>query len=145
VVVGDCRRDVGAGEDSLAQMKALARAVVTPPVSAMIGVSGLSWLATSAGVDPPTSRGGLLGVIGALPGGVGPSVMIESVYRRTPAKLTRFLTAAFAGKMVFFGVYVTIMLRGVSLPPVPFVAGFTAYFITLHLIEALSLRRLFAS
>jgi hypothetical protein len=37
------------------------------------------------------------------------------------------------------------MLKGVSLVPVPFVVSFVAYFIALHLFEALSLRRLFAS
>jgi len=30
------------------------------------------------------------------------------------------------------------------LQPVPFVASFTAYFITLHIVEALYLQRLFA-
>ena len=47
--------------------------------------------------------------------------------------------------MVFFGVYVTVMLKVLALRPLPFVVSFTAYFIALHVIEALCLRRLFAS
>ena len=54
------------------------------------------------------------------------------------------MIAAFAAKMVFFGAYVAVMLLALALRPVPFVASFTAYFIALHLIEALCLKRLFA-
>jgi len=45
---------------------------------------------------------------------------------------------------VFFGVYVTIMLRVLALRPLPFVVSFTTYFIALHLFEAFCLQRLFA-
>ena len=54
------------------------------------------------------------------------------------------MIAAFAGKMVFFGAYVAVMLRRAGVRPVPFVASFTGYFIALYLIEALCLKRLFA-
>jgi hypothetical protein len=54
------------------------------------------------------------------------------------------MVAAFAGKLVFFGVYVTIMLRVLAVRPLPFVVSFTTYFIALHLFEALCLQRLFA-
>ena len=55
------------------------------------------------------------------------------------------MIAAFAGKMVFFGAYVIVMLRLLSLPPVPFVASFTSYFIALLVMETLCLQRLFAA
>jgi hypothetical protein len=111
----------------------------------MVGVSLLSWLATSAWVDTQTSRAVLYGMVGPLAVAVVGSMSVDRIYRRNPGRLTGFLAAALGVKMVFFGIYVTIMLRGLSLPPVPFMASFTAYFITLHLIEALSLRRLFSS
>jgi hypothetical protein len=50
---------------------------------------------------------------------------------------------AFAGKMVFFGAYVTLALTMFPLRPVPFVISFTSYFIALHVTEAIWLRRLF--
>ncbi len=53
------------------------------------------------------------------------------------------MVAAFGGKLVFFGAYVTVMLGVLSLRPLPFVISFTAYFIALHLFEALCLQRLF--
>ena len=63
-----------------------------------------------------------------------------------PGALTALMVAAFAGKLVFFGAYVAVMLRrAVGCGPMPFVASFTGYFIALHLIEALYLRRLFAA
>ena len=37
------------------------------------------------------------------------------------------------------------MLRVLELRPLPFVVSFTGYFIALHVIEALFMRRLFAS
>jgi hypothetical protein len=120
-------------------------AVLSNPAGLMVGVSLLSWLATSAWVDTQTSRAVLYGMLGPLVVAVVASMSVDSIHRRNPGRLTGFLTAALGVKMVFFGVYVTIMLRGLSLPPVPFMASFTVYFITLHLIEALSLRRLFSS
>ena len=67
----------------------------------------------------------------------------ERTYRRDPARLTGLMVTAFAGKMVFFGTYVAIMLQGQALRPVPFIVSFTASFVALHVAEALRLRRLF--
>ena len=55
------------------------------------------------------------------------------------------MIAGFAGKMVFFGAYVAVVIKGLSQPAVPFVVSFTGSFIALHVIEALALRRLLAS
>ncbi len=71
-------------------------------------------------------------------------VVTERTWRSQPERLTAVMVAAFAGKLVFFGAYVAFMLSVLSLRPVPFVAGFTGYFIVLHFAEALSLRRLLA-
>ena len=68
----------------------------------------------------------------------------ERTYRRRPERLTAMMVAAFGVKMVFFGAYVAIALKVLSLRPIPFVISFTGYFIGLHVIEALYLRRLFA-
>ena len=48
--------------------------------------------------------------------------------------------------MVFFGAYVAVVHQGACPSrPIPFVVSFTGSFIALHLIEALALRRLFAT
>ena len=48
----------------------------------------------------------------------------------------------FALKFVFFVVYVAVMLRLLSLRPVPFVIAFVSYFIALYAMQAFYLRRL---
>jgi hypothetical protein len=72
-------------------------------------------------------------------------MVMEQTYRRDPARLTAVMIAAFAGKLVFFGAYVAVMLGLLAVRPIPFVVSFTSYFIGLYLIEALYLRRLFAN
>ena len=84
-----------------------------------------------------------LGVLGPLLVASGTCVMAGRTYRRDPERLTGLMVKAFAGKMVFFGVYVAVMIGLLSMRAMPFVISFTASFIVLHLSEALYLRRLF--
>jgi hypothetical protein len=71
-------------------------------------------------------------------------VMMQRTYQRSPERLTGVMTAAFGAKLVFFAAYVVIMLRGLSLRPIAFVASFAAYFVGLYALEALFLKRLLA-
>jgi len=84
----------------------------------------------------------VLGTIGPLAVASATWVLMQQTYRRDPRRLTPLMLKLFAGKMVFFGVYVAVMLGVLALRPVPFVVSFTISFVSLHLIEALSLRRL---
>ena len=110
----------------------------------MIGASVVSWLAATAVLDRPAGLAVLLGMIAPLAAVSGTWIAAERTYRRNPERLTSVMIAAFAAKVLFFGAYVTIVLRARSLRPVPFVASFATYFIALYLAEALCLRRLFA-
>ena len=114
------------------------------PVGLMVGASVGSWLAATALLGAQTGVAVFLGMLAPLAMTVGSWVAIERAHRRNPADVTRLMMAAFAGKMVFFGAYVVVVLRGLSVQPQPFVISFTAYFIGLYLVEALYLRRLFA-
>lgn len=108
----------------------------------MAGASLSSWLVmtmTSNGLGDPEV---LLGMAAPLVSAVGSWVAYERVHRLTPARLTSVMIGALALKMVFFGGYVGVMLRGLDLRPVPFVVSFAAYFIALHAMEAMFLRRL---
>ena len=111
------------------------------------------WMATgsvlSAALIVAAGRGAyaaevLFGMAGPLVETVASWVVADQVFRRRPERLTAVMITAFAGKLVFFGAYVAVMLKVLSLRPAPFVASFTAYFIALHFVEALALRRLFA-
>jgi hypothetical protein len=114
------------------------------PVAWMVAASLLSWLVVTilAGTDAGVVV--LLGMIGPLVVAIATWVLAERTYTRYPERLTSVMVQAFAGKLVFFGAYVAVMLKVLSLRPVPFVVSFTTYFVALHLTEALLLRRLFA-
>jgi hypothetical protein len=112
------------------------------PALWMTGMGLMSWLAAAV-----TSRGSadpevLLGMAGPLVSAVGSWIAYERAHRSAPGRLTNVMIAALAVKMVFFGAYVGVMLRGLNLRPVPFVVSFAAYFIALHAMEAMFLRRL---
>jgi len=115
------------------------------PVSWMIAVSGLSGLAALALFERATGIAVLFGMLGPLSIATATWILVERTYRDSPDRVTSLMVAGFAGKMLFFGAYVIVMLRLMSLPPVPFIASFTSYFIALHVMEALHLKSLFAA
>ena len=110
----------------------------------MVGVSAVTCVAAAVGFGSRTGVEVACGWLGPLGMACGTWVLTERTWRRQPERLTALLITAFAGKMVFFGAYVAVMLKGLALRPVPFVASFTGAFIVLHLMEALALRNLFA-
>jgi hypothetical protein len=114
------------------------------PLAWMVGASIGSWLVIAAWFGVSNSREVLFGMLAPLAGAAATWVLVARTFPARPESVTPLMVAAFAGKLVFFGVYVTIMLRVLALRPLPFVASFTTYFIALHLFEALCLQRLFA-
>jgi hypothetical protein len=104
-----------------------------------------SALAAIAVAGRRTGREVLLGMAAPLAAAAVSWVLTERTFRQNPERLTALLVSGFAGKMVFFGAYVLVMLAVVGLRPVPFVASFTGYFIGLYMFEALLMRRLFAA
>jgi hypothetical protein len=115
------------------------------PVAWMVGAGLVTWLAATAGFGTGTIAATFYGMIGPLVVAVVTWRLAEQTYRRNPVALTGLMMAGFVGKMVFFGAYVAGVILGLSQPAVPFAVSFTGSFIALHLIEALALRRLFAS
>jgi hypothetical protein len=118
-------------------------AVRLTPVGAIVGASVAGGFGAVALARPSVLAEVLLGMAGPLVVAVASWELTQQTYRRRPERLTRLMVAAFAGKLVFFGAYVTVMLAGASLEPLPFVVSFTASFIGLLVVEALCLRRLF--
>ncbi len=72
-------------------------------------------------------------------------MLTQRVYKASPERLTSVMISAFAGKLVFFGAYVGLAVGVLGVKPVPFAVSFTGYFIALHMIEALWMKRLFVS
>lgn len=85
-----------------------------------------------------------LGILGPLFVAAASWSAAARVWKRAPERLTAMMIAAFAGKLVFFGAYVAIMLSALSLPAVPFVVSFTASFVVFHVAEAVALQRMFS-
>lgn len=110
----------------------------------MAAACAVAWLAAVAALGTRTGVEVLGGILGPLAVACGSWVLTERTWRRRPERLTSLLMTAFAGKMVFYGAYVAVMLKVLALRPVPFVVSFTGAFIVLHLMEALGLRNLFA-
>jgi hypothetical protein len=114
------------------------------PLVWMIGASTSTWAAISAAGDDDVNPEALYGMLGPLASACATWMAVRWAQRSAAPNLMGVMLAGFALKMVFFGVYVTVMLRVLSLRPVPFVVSFTGYFIALYAMEALFLRRAFA-
>lgn len=72
-------------------------------------------------------------------------VVMERAYRINPQRLNSVMITAFAGKLVFFGLYVAFAIGVLAIKPIPFVLSLTFYFVALHLIEAILLKRMLVS
>ena len=114
------------------------------PLVWMVGASLVSWLVVRVLGGDRVHPEALFGMLGPLASACATWVAVQWALRPGPASVTAVLIGGFALKMVFFGAYVTVMLRTLALRPVPFVVSFTVYFIALYAMEALFLRRAFA-
>lgn len=114
------------------------------PLWWMAGASIGAWAALAVVPGFASDRDVLFGMLAPLLGAAATWLIVTRTYASRPELLMSLMVAAFAVKLVFFGVYVTIVLTVLSVRPVPFVISFTTYFIALHLFEALCLQRLFA-
>jgi hypothetical protein len=83
-----------------------------------------------------------LGMIGPLASAIASWIAIERQRLKRPEALTSILIKSFAAKMIFFAAYITVLLKTGLVRPNPFVVSFISYFVLLHGIEAIGLRRL---
>ena len=107
-------------------------------------VSVASWFVAALIVDRRTGIEILFGMLGPLIATASSWVLAERIYRQRTEQLTTVMATAFVAKIVFFGAYIAVVIVLLRFRPVPFVVSFTSYFITLYLMEALYLRRLFS-
>jgi len=115
------------------------------PLQWMIAVSVLSWVIVAGVADGRANPEVLYGMVGPLAVAAVSWVVTKRTYAAAPERLMGVLITGMAVKAVFFGAYVVVMLRILALRPGPFIASFTSYFIALHMMEALFMRRLFAN
>jgi hypothetical protein len=111
----------------------------------MLSGSVLSCFLVMVVTGPKTRNDVWLGMLGPLAAAVVSWIAIERRYAGRPEALTGLLIRAFAAKMIFFAIYVSVLLKVGIVRPVPFVVSFMCYFVSLHVLEAIGLRRLLAS
>jgi hypothetical protein len=112
--------------------------VAARPVPWIVGGSVAACLAALAATGFDTVPEIVLGMAGPLVSAVGTCVLRE---RTAPERLGAVMMTAFAVKMLFFGAYVVAMLSVLNLEPRAFIVSFTCYYVALHLVEALLLKR----
>ena len=108
-------------------------------IAGSIGVWFIVTVATPVPVNPEL----FWGMFGPLVSAVATWIVVERAQRLWPERVIGTLVMLFAGKVVFFGAYMTTMLRVVGLRPALFAAAFATYLIGLYAMEALFLKRLF--
>jgi hypothetical protein len=112
------------------------------PIAWMAGASLLSWFAVTVVAGARVNPEALFGMAGPLAAAGATWIAVQRVHRAAPERLTGVLMAGFGLKVVWYGAYVAVMLRVLTLRPVPFMVSFTIYFIALYAMEALFLQRL---
>ncbi len=117
---------------------------VSAPVAWMIGASVASWLALLAATGSSLMPELVLGMAGPLASAVVTWLVLERTQSATPERMTGVMMAAFGVKALLFAVYVVVILAVLGMRPKPFMLSFTGYYVGLHLVEALFLRRLLA-
>ena len=114
------------------------------PVGWMVAAGLVCWFGATAMFGAESHLATLLGMIGPVAVAIVTWRLAEQTYRRNPSALTGVMLTGFVGKMVFFGAYVVVVLKGLSQPAAPFAVSFAGSFIAVYAIEALALRRLFS-
>jgi len=110
----------------------------------MIGVGLLSWLIVAGVAGTRANPEVLYGMAGPLAVAALSWIVTERTYlsRPEPSRLIRMAVRNMAIKAVFFGTYMGVMLRVLTVRPLPFVVSFISYFLAFHLLEALFIQRL---
>jgi hypothetical protein len=112
------------------------------PVAWMVAASAAAWVLATALLPGRANPEVAWGIAGPLTGAALSWVAYLRAHEAAPERLTRVMITAFALKLIFFSVYVTMAMRLLDLRPAPFVVSFTSAFIVLYAMEAFSLQRL---
>jgi len=108
----------------------------------MAGAAIGSWLAVSVAGGDRVNPESFFGMAGPLVAVCASWIAVKRTHHAAPERVMGVMIVWFALKLVFFGAYMAVMIRLLSLRTVPFVAAFVSYFIALYAMQALFLKRL---
>ena len=109
--------------------------------AALAAACVLTWGAAAA-LAPEAAAAAFLGMAAPLVVGLATIRLVERTVRADVTRLTARMAAAFAVKLVFYAVYVSVVVGLLRVDPVPFALSFTFYFVALQIAEALYFRTL---
>ena len=112
--------------------------IITIVVAAGVGAS-------VAGLEPAVVRAVWSGIAGPIFMAVTSWTLTARTWARDHAALMPLMLRAFAVKVVFAVTYVTVMVKGIEVRPMPFFTAFIGAYMATHFAEAYCLRRLMAS
>jgi hypothetical protein len=115
---------------------------VSKPVAWMVGASGVSFLALVAATGSSLMPELVLGMAGPLTSAILTWQVLERTHVSAPERLTGVMITAFGIKVLLFALYVVVLLGVLELRAKPFMLSFTGYYVGLHVVEAMFLRRL---
>jgi hypothetical protein len=111
----------------------------------MIATGVLSWACIAVAAGERANPEVLYGMLGPLAVVAVSWIVVVRAYASRPEVVFGVMLTGMVLKLMFFAVYAFVMLRVLGLRPIPFVVSFTSYFIVLHNLEALFMKRLFTS
>jgi hypothetical protein len=114
------------------------------PLLSMGGAGLLVWLVATSLLGMQAATEAAFGTLGPLVAACGSWALIERTMKRDATQVTPMMVKLFAAKMLFFGLYLVLAVLPLGMRPVPFMVSFTLAFVTLYLLEAFYLQRLFA-
>jgi len=114
------------------------------PVAWMTASGTAAWGVATAVAGRPVNPELLLGMVGPLAGADISWIFMERASASGGEQLMKTMIRSLGLKMVLFGVYAVVILRVMEVRPVLFVGSFAGFFIALHALEAVFLRRLIA-
>ena len=115
------------------------------PVALMIAGGGGTACVLAATLGARVMPELALGLAGPLVSAVVSWQILERTHQSAPERLTNVLIKMFAAKGLLFGLYLVLVLKVLALRPMPFTLSFTGYYVALHVVEAVCLRRLLAN
>jgi hypothetical protein len=109
-------------------------------IAGAVGSAALAGLLTT----PYVRAAIVLGMLGPLAATVVSWVGVEHAYRQDPLTVTGVMLRAWLIKALFFAAYLVAVIKGLDVSGQPFAVSLAAYFLVLHTVEAMLLKRLFA-
>ncbi len=106
-------------------------------ILASLGILGLI-----AGLYPVYGLELFLGWILPVLAGTVTMYFIGSAAQKDPFLLTKTLVKGFVLKMVYYGAIILTLFKLYSFEPIPFICSFSGFFLGLHVLEAVIIKRI---